>query len=77
MSKELFPGFKVPPVDPSRDIRLKVIVTQPPIDDMEPFDDFEEKTCKHCDGWGYADCFCGGDPCCCGYNGERPCYYCA
>ena len=78
MISELFPGFKVPPTDPSRDLRPKLTITPPPLEDMEPFDSFEdiEEPCKHCDGWGYTNCFCGGDLCVCQNNGEMPCWFC-
>lgn len=74
----LWPGFKVPPTDASRDVKMRAPLTvapEPQDDDGEYHDD-EDGECKHCEGWGYTDCFCGGDLCVCFNNGEKPCYYC-
>lgn len=78
MSYELFPGFKVPPNDPSRDLRPKLTVCPEPLV-VQGYDDYfddEEESCRNCDGWGYTDCHCGGDLCVCEYNGEKPCWTC-
>lgn len=76
----LFPGFKVSPLDPSREVKQRPLVTfMPNIDEHEPGpedNDDSEPTCSACDGWGYFDCFCGGDLCVCNYGGERPCWEC-
>lgn len=78
---ELFPGFKVPPTDPRRELRPKVIICEPAreYDHSADYDDglAEEEMCAWCEGWGYRDCHCGGDLCVCSYNGEIPCPYCA
>lgn len=75
---ELFPGFKVSPKDASRDLR-PTFTKAPQPRDMDPMDyedDFESAPCRNCDGWGYTDCFCGGDLCVCENNGEKPCWTC-
>jgi len=75
----LFPGFKVPPNDPSREVkpRAGLTVSEPPRDMSDDYDDDgEEEACVFCEGWGYVDCLCGGDFCVCDYNGEIPCYHC-
>lgn len=84
---DLFPGFKTPPNDPSRELKRTALticglpaVTEADRQRWEDEDfnrDFDnESVCKHCEGWGYTDCFCGGDFCVCSYNGEITCYYC-
>ena len=75
----LFPGFRVPPNDPSREIKPRAGLTasEPPRDMSDDYDDDgEEEACGFCEGWGYVDCHCGGDLCVCDYNGEIPCYQC-
>lgn len=74
---EQFPGFKVSPVDPARDLRPKFTVAPLPCDDYEDDDDEFDEDCAYCDGWGWTDCHCGGDLCVCRYNGEIPCYHCS
>jgi hypothetical protein len=79
MSDELFPGFKVSPKDPSRDLRppFTVALTPREMDERDyEDDDFEGAPCRNCEGWGYTDCFCGGDFCVCDYGGEKPCLTC-
>lgn len=83
-SFELFPGFKVPPNDPSREVKRPAVTFAPeppdyyPQDDDEDFDtdQWGEPMCDNCEGWGYTDCYCGGDLCVCRYNGEIPCPHC-
>lgn len=82
--RDLFPGFKTPPNDPSRDLvyRRDALHVSPPPEEYDADRDYDEglneegPPCKNCEGWGYTDCFCGGDLCVCGYNGERPCWTC-
>lgn len=78
MSDELFPGFKTPPNDPSRDLRPAFTIEQHP-EEEQSFDDEEgdeEPLCAACGGVGSFDCHCGGDLCVCDCNGERPCWEC-
>jgi hypothetical protein len=76
----LFPGFKVPPTDSSRDIRPRVTICEPPreYNHSDDYDDGleDEEACEWCEGWGYRDCFCGGDLCVCTYYGAIPCLHC-
>lgn len=77
MSDELFPGFKVSPKDLSRDLRPPLTVALTPREmDADDGEEFEDAPCEKCNGWGYTDCFCGGDLCVCRYHGERPCWNC-
>lgn len=76
---DLFPGFKVPPNDPSREIRPAFTVTQAPLEEPRDYDESgydEPEPCNICDGWGYNICHCGGDLCVCSFNGEIPCPNC-
>jgi hypothetical protein len=76
---DLFPGFKTPPNAGALPVyRPAVIITPPPHEEEQhdAWDDEEGPPCAKCDGWGYTDCFCGGDLCVCSYNGERPCWAC-
>lgn len=75
---ELWPGFKVPPTDPSRDVKRKPLTVAPEPEPYDPSNDYDddEEPCKYCDGWGYKNCFCGGDLCVCHYYGEIPCFHC-
>lgn len=78
--EELFPGFKTPPTDPSRDLRPAFTIARHPEedDDQPDYDeDIESEECPNCEGWGFFNCFCGGDFCICSYNGERPCFQCS
>lgn len=81
MTDELFPGFKVSPIDPSREIRPKFTVAPKPVEEDDDYgieiDDEDAEPCRNCDGWGFTNCFCGGDFCVCGHNGEKPCWNCA
>lgn len=80
-NEELFPGFKTPPNDPSRDVQWKRngvrITPQPDLGYENDDSDFEESDereyCATCGNTGYVDCHCGGDLCVCRWNGERPC----
>lgn len=75
MSMEQFPGFKVSPNDPSREIRRKSYFQPvPPTYALGDDEDDGEDVCQECDGLGYVDCFCGGDLCVCEYHGEIPCF---
>lgn len=78
---ELFPGFKVPPVDPSRAQvarpPLTVALTPEELDEDNDYFYDAPSECKYCEGWGYTDCLCGGDFCVCRFNGEIPCFHCA
>lgn len=75
---ELFPGFNTPPNDPSKNPRPAFTVTpeNPRYMDDGYDDEMDEEPCAKCDGWGYIDCFCGGDFCICSNNGEEPCWNC-
>lgn len=76
---DLWPGFKTPPTDPSRDMKQRAPLTvapEPQDYDGGEYDDDQDEACEHCDGRGYTDCLCGGDFCVCSNNGEEPCYYC-
>lgn len=76
----LFPGFKVPPNDPSREVatRLPLTVCLSERELQREDDDrwMDDEDCDWCEGWGYRDCLCGGDFCVCTYNGEIPCPHC-
>ena len=79
-SEPLFPGFNTPPVDPARDLTPRPAINQAPHpdDDDEPFSfDDDEEPCRWCEGYGYKNCFCGGDLCVCSHSGEIPCPYCS
>ena len=43
--------------------------------DMEDFD-IDYIACPRCSGYGYIDCYCGGDLCVCENYGERDCPLC-
>lgn len=77
---ELFPGFKRPPNQGTPPRTAPVTHALPiaeEVDDHDDyFDDGEEEPCANCDGWGYTNCYCGGDFCICDYNGEKPCWTC-
>ena len=36
----------------------------------------DERFCFECLGYGWIDCRCGGDTCCCRNNGDMPCPFC-
>lgn len=76
MSFDLFPGFRVPPNDPSREVKWKQAVTIAPQPRDEDDDIDDEPLCNFCQGDGYENCFCGGDFCVCSYEGEIPCWNC-
>lgn len=79
---ELFPGFKVPPTDPSRDVKRRpMTIATPPQEEEEydphgPCDSGEDEYCYTCANTGSLDCHCGGDLCICRNNGEYPCPDC-
>lgn len=82
-SDQLFPGFKVAPNDPSREVKRTplTITPLPDYDEGSDDDEFEhdqwgEPLCEFCEGWGYTDCFCGGDLCVCLEGPEIPCPRC-
>lgn len=70
---ELFPGFKTPPNDPSREVknRAPVTVRLSPEELTDEMGDYFEDVewCDTCENMGYLDCFCGGDLCVCRWNG--------
>lgn len=83
--EELFPGFKVPPNDPSREVKRPAVTwvgniteSQPRVEmDDDDYRDDGDEWCDTCANTGSLDCHCGGDLCVCRWNGERPCPSCA
>lgn len=74
-----WPGFKVPPNDPSREVkssRPTITIAEPREEDSEVLKDSEMYDCEECDSIGTVDCHCGGDLCVCRWHGERPCPKC-
>lgn len=45
-------------------------------DDDAAEDMFGDDWCPTCHNTGYIECYCGGDNCVCGNNGEMPCPRC-
>lgn len=82
---QIFPGWTLPPNDPSRDVRPAFTVTAPPerefdddgpeCDAGEDFGEYDE-WCDACSNTGEIDCFCGGDLCVCRNGGSTPCPNC-
>jgi hypothetical protein len=78
MRFELFPGFKVSPTDPSRDVASKKAEPAEEADRDHDNDSGDEQDdwCDTCNNMGIIDCLCGGDMCICMNHGEINCPDC-